>query len=190
MKITKLVLVLVLAMLITMTGCFKKSGDDTPVNIIQLNATDVDMSGYGLTDINHQFKRVTLKEANRLFAEKGSAILYYGYVGCPWCSQVVPVLNETAKQTGQTIYYVDMKNKDGNTEEDYNSLISYVEATLAVEKDEPVFYVPHVFAVKNGEVVGDHVSAVESYTPEQGNMSKSQKEELKKIYLEIFKLLP
>ena len=42
-----------------------------------------------------------------------------------------------------------------------------MEATYFLEKDEgePVFYVPQVFVIVNGQVIDGHVGAVDSYDP-------------------------
>ena len=181
-----LVFVLCLGMI---TGC---ANDSTPVHYLDdLIAVNVDMSVYpGFNDPDHNFKRVTLKEANRIYKEGGSGILYYGYSHCSWCPQAVPVMNEVAKDLDMTIYYIDVESDDGNTEESYNELISLTQDFL--KKDEngkPSMYVPQVFVVKNGEIVADHLSTVDSYKPSQGNMTEKQNRELYKIYEKMFKKL-
>lgn len=183
-------LVLLGCCLLALSACSQK--DNTPVHYLDdLKMVDVDMSGYqGFNVAEHQFKRVTLKEANRIYKEGGSGILYYGYTSCTWCTQAVPVMNEVAKELGLTIYYVDMGTDDGNTEESYNEFIDLVKDFLKTDDDgEPALFVPQVFVVKNGKIVGDHLSTVDSYSPSQGNMTDSQKKELKGIYKKIFEKL-
>ena len=189
MKKRLLISIAALVCLLTWAGCSQQDNSEA-VYLDDLVTTDVDMSVYqGFNVADHQFRKLTMKEANRLFAEGGSGILYYGYSSCAWCTQAVPVMNEVVAELGLTIYYVDMYSDDGNTEEVYNTLISYVDDYLQHEDGEAVFYVPQVFVVKNGKVVGDHLSTVESYSPSQGNMTEAQKNELKDIYREMFRKL-
>ena len=48
-------------------------------------------------------------------------------------------------------------------------------------------YVPFVVGIKNGEVVGSHISLVDDFTieSESSQMSDSQKQELQDIYADI-----
>ena len=181
-----LVFALVLGMI---SGCAKET---TPVHYLEdLVAVPVDMSVYpGFNDPDHHFKRVTLKEANRIYKEGGSGILYYGYSHCSWCPRAVPVMNQVAKDLDMTIYYIDMDSKDGNTEEVYNEFLDLTKDFLKKDDNgDPVLYVPQVFVVKNGEIVGDHLSTVDSYKPSQGEMTEKQNKELYKIYEKMFKKL-
>lgn len=183
-------LTLILSSLLILSGC--SSEDKTPAHYLaDLKSVPADMSGYtAFTKAVHQYRKLTMKEANRIFAEGGSGVLYYGYETCPWCNQIVPVLNEVAEEFGQTVYYVDMHNQDGNDEEIYNQFIEYVKEHLQKDEDgEPVLFVPQVFVVKNGKIVAEHLSAVDSYSPSQGNLNASQKKELKKIYTKMLKKL-
>ncbi|MEF9919477.1 hypothetical protein [Anaerorhabdus sp.] len=172
-------------------GSNKEKIDVSTLNILDLEQKDADMSGYTLlTDTKHVFKEITLKESIRLFEEKGSGIVYYGYVGCPFCQQAVPVLNNAARQEGLDIYYVDVTSSEGNSEEDANLLIEYIKDHLLEEEGEPIFYVPQVFVVKDGVIVGDHLSLVEDYDISLGkDMNETQRNELKKIYLDMINKL-
>lgn len=165
--------------------------DTTTLNILDMGTESADMSGYTLlTDSKHVFKKITMEDSIRLFEEKGSGVVYYGYIGCPFCQQAVPVLNNAARQMGVDIYYVDVKSQEGNSDEIYAKLIEHIKDFLQVEDGEPVFYVPQVFVVKDGQIVGDHLSLVESYDISKGkDMNESQRNELKKIYLDMIEKL-
>lgn len=191
--------ILILSVLL-LTGCTAKINQDatssiekidtTTLNTLDLNATTADMSGYTLlTDTKHVFKQITMEESIRMFEEDGSGVLFYGYKDCGFCQQAVPVLNNAARQMGVDIYYVDVKASEGNSPEIYAKLVDEVEDHLKEENGEKAFYVPQVFVVKDGEIVGEHLSLIDSYDINSGDMNEKQRNDLKKIYVqEIDKL--
>ena len=74
--------------------------------LVQESGERADMSGYEmLEDDEHVFYQKTMEEVLALFEEGKSAIVYLGYVGCPWCEEAVPIMNEVAKAKGLTICY-------------------------------------------------------------------------------------
>ena len=108
-------IVLILTALLTLVSCGKQEQEIdktvTITNSVELNTYDADMRGYKwLYDSEPAFTEITLEESIRIFKEKGSGILYYGYVGCPWCERAVPILNKVAKETGVTVYYLNKNN--------------------------------------------------------------------------------
>jgi predicted bacteriocin transport accessory protein len=158
---------------------------------VTLNTSTADMSGYTwLQDSDPAYAEITLKESIRMFTEKGTGVLYYGKVGCPWCQRAVPIMDEAAKEAGLTIYYVDVAQPVEKA--DYESLVTYISSIF--EKDSegnPMFQVPEVIAVKDGQIVGHHLSLVESFTlaNENDQMNDDQKQELLNTYLDMFKAL-
>lgn len=168
-----------------------KKIDVSTLNILEFDAEKADMSGYELlTDENHVFKSITLEDSIRLFDEKGSGVVYYGYRDCPFCQQAAPVINNAARDMGVDIYYVDVTSSEGRSDESYDVLVNHIKDFLKIEDGEPVFYVPQVFVIKDGVIVGDHLSLVESFDMSKGeNMSESQQKELKNIYVDMIKKL-
>lgn len=179
---------------VSLTGCSKagdKDAEPTPVTItnpVEFETLPLVMDGYEfLEDDDPAFIEITLAESVKMFSEKGSGILYYGREGCWWCQRAVPILNEAAKQMGITVYYVDVNLP--TSKEAYDTLESYINSIFEkdAETGNPVFKVPEVIGVKEGEIVGHHLSLVDGFDPEDNDamMNDEQKAELKKIYLEI-----
>ncbi len=189
MKIVKSILAVLLVLILG--ACEKKYDKSTYYYLDDLKAVDVDMSGYqGFTDTDHVYKRITFKESLRFFDEKATGVVYYGYTGCPYCIQVVPILNEIAKEYGLTVYYVDVNGEDKISDEDIERFLVLADEFLDHDEEgNAEFYVPQVFVFVNGEIVGDHLGAVDSYDPSVGVMSSSQKKELTNIFKEILKPL-
>ena len=184
-------IVLILTALLTLVSCGKQEQEVdktvTITNSVELNTYDADMSGYKwLYDSEPAFTEITLEESIRIFKEEGSGILYYGYAGCPWCERAVPILNKVEKETGVTVYYINVHFQ--TTMEAYNELMTYISPILEKDSEgEPVFKVPEVIAVKNGEITDHHLALVEDFKIENDDsqMSDSQKKELEDIYLNL-----
>lgn len=194
-------LILALLTITMLTGCSAShqekndsvSATSKPAEKITItNSADIttfkaDMSQYKwITKPYGDFEETTLKESIKMFTEKGSGILYFGYVGCPWCERAVPNLNKAAVKTGATIYYIDASVQPD--EDAYKEITGYLSSVL--DKDDngdPEFYVPLVVGVKNGEIVGSHTSLVDDFTltDENAQMSDAQNQELEDIYTEI-----
>ncbi|MDY6282959.1 MAG: hypothetical protein SPL40_07905 [Erysipelotrichaceae bacterium] len=171
----------------------------TITNSVDLVTSEADMTGYQwLYDTDPPFVETTFQESIRMFTEKGSGILYYGRTNCPWCQRAVPVLDEVAQETGVTIYYIDASQPlataaDGSvdatkSQEVYQELLGYISPILEKDKDgKPAFQIPEVIGVKNGEIVGHHLSLVGSFSldSEDAQMNDEQVAELKDIYRRI-----
>lgn len=179
---------LTLLALFTLMGCTesKKSSVDAIEynNSVEISAQKADMSGYVLLeDKNHVFLETSAGEINRLFSEKGSAVVYLGYTNCPWCNRALPILNDIAKESKISIYYLDVY---GDKTEGIDEMIN---VHLAPALGSDGLYVPFVMAIKDGVVVGSHVAMVDSYNDASKTPTDEQIQELKDIYYELFSKL-
>ncbi|MBR2990585.1 MAG: glutaredoxin family protein [Solobacterium sp.] len=180
---------LMLALLVFLAGCSAQPEQITIESDVELHGEKADMSGYyWLEDEDHPFIEISAQESIRLFTEEGSGILYYGYVGCPFCERAVPELSKAAKDSGVTVYYIDVYHPD-NTYEIYQELFKYIDPVLVDSDKGKQFKVPLVIAVNHGEIVGSQLALVDGYQieSESSQMNKSQKKELRNIYLDLFR---
>jgi len=179
-------LMLAAVCIIMLAGC---SRTIKITNSVDLNYTDAQMDQY--TWIGSEigdFRKITMKEALRLFDEQGSGILYFGYVGCPWCERAVPVLNEAVRETNVTVWYVSTKDTFESSVLD--TLKEDLYDALPVDSDgNRGFYVPMVVGVKKGKVTGHHTSLVDGFEIKSSSdqMTDEQKTQLKNLYLDIIK---
>ena len=61
---------------------------------------------------------------------------------------------------------------------------------LEKEDGEPVFYVPQVFVIVNGQVIDTHIGAVDSFDPStQTKLTSEQKKELTYILESMVRVL-
>lgn len=113
------------------------------------------------------------------FMENGTGILYIGFPACPWCRNIVPVLIETFKD--EYIYYYNPNvNKDSVKEKQFESF-------LAPYLENNRLYVPDVYFVKNGKIMGHHLGSVSSQNDPYVPLTDIQKQELVDIYNNLFK---
>lgn len=142
-----------------------------------------------------------------------TAVIYVGAEWCPWCRNAVPVLLDVAKQYGvDRLYYLNLDGEKSEFEvkngelvqrqkgsEAYYELLDKLKDKLRdyaiSDRDgneysigEKRIYQPHVFGIKDGKVVADKSGTVE-LTEGQSKydaLSSAQKNELRKVYLELF----
>ncbi len=137
-----------------------------------------------------------------------TGVIYLGFPECPWCRNALPVLLEVAKDNNiDTIYYKNIKDdrdtfeikddkavktKDG--QKGYYKLLKALDDELSdytLTKDDEVYetgekrvYAPTVIFVKDGNVVGLHVSTVSSHENPYEDLTDEQHDELYDIYEE------
>lgn len=118
-----------------------------------------DMSGYeGFTDENHVFYDMTVKDMISKMNEKDTFIVYFGFSKCPYCIQAMPILNTVAKENDQTIGYINTRKDsswESNTDiDDYNDVVDVLGEYLEYDDEgKKHLYTPHVFFIKDGDVV-------------------------------------
>lgn len=190
-----LMIFLTVAML---TGCTAKKGASqksssartdqvTITDNTDILSTKADMSGYKwIGSKQADFEETTISEVTKIFTEKGSGILFFGYTGCKWCQRAVPELNKVAREMNVKIYYVDASVQPD--EDQYNTLVGYLSDILDTDdKGQKEFFVPLVVGVKNGKIVGHHTSLVDGFDPQsdEDQLSDAQKQKLDDIYAGI-----
>lgn len=177
---------ILLSLILILSGCSSTTHEVVDYTPTELESYNVDMSVYpNMPVIGHAFKKVTMAEANRIYAEDGTAVLFYGYTSCGFCTKAVTVLNDAAMEMGVEIYYIDVSQTDDTA---YNELISHVKEHLTQDDTgEYLFYVPLVYVVVDGEVVGEHLSLTDDYSG--GSLTDAQYDTLKEAYQSIFEKL-
>ncbi|MCI5773511.1 MAG: hypothetical protein MR210_03010 [Erysipelotrichaceae bacterium] len=176
-------------------GCSSKQPTSTAItpyeNSVKLATKPFDPSEYIFfkegSDI--AIEKISFDDSLRMFAEKGTGIIIWGKVDCAYCQSALPVLNDAALSQGVPAYYVDIYGEEVNDEQ-INALMQHLEPILKVVDGQPVMYVPEVVALKDGQIVGNHLSLVDSFNAsQQYAMSDEQKMELQDIYIDLIKKL-
>ncbi|MCR5795453.1 MAG: thioredoxin family protein [Solobacterium sp.] len=158
-------------------------------NEVELKTTEADMTPFiWIRGETADFRQTTWTEVIRLFTEKGTGVVYYGYKDCAYCQRAVPELNEAAKENGAVIYYVDVHGEEQPDEEQFNQLMELIDKTLDHDENgEPLFYVPYVIGIRNGKIQGSHTSLVDGFKPQDASdqLSDEQRARLRGIFSDI-----
>lgn len=135
--------------------------------------------------------------------DNGTGVIYLGFPNCPWCRTILPVLFDALEKNNvEEVLYMNIyeerdafkvedgkliKSKEGS--KGYYKLLKKLDKNLEDYKlvvdgkeydtHEKRIYAPTVIFVKNGEVVGIHVSSVPS---QKSGFDKLTKDEIKELY--------
>lgn len=149
-----------------------------------------DMSGYTFLDqskatcfINSSFENVV-----DMFLNKTSGIVFLGYTGCEWCQRAVPVVADLGQEKNSIIYYVNVSKED-NSGDSYKQFKALAKEVLSEDDDgEKRLMVPTVIGIKDGKIVGYHISTVDSFEieDETSNLNEEQHDELLSYYETIY----
>ena len=176
------------------------------------------LNGTSIESIQKEYPTVSLSEDNPYvykteeeivdILENKTGIIYLGFPGCPWCRNMVGVLDSAAKAKElSTVYYLDIKEirytytldsnnklvKEKEGSSSYYKMLEILEKYLddyvlttkdgkKVNTKEKRILAPSVIAVKDGKVVDFHAVTVESHKNGFDLLDEKQKKELQDIY--------
>ena len=137
---------------------------------------------------NNPIKYVNFDEVINMVTN-GTGVIYFGFPGCPWCRNMIPVLFDVAADNNiDTVYYFNPSDVRANGDENYKKLVNILNDYLLENEDgEKTLYVPDVYFVKDGKIVGHHLSTVDSQTGPYTPLTNEQTKELENIYQDLFK---
>ena len=86
----------------------------------------------------------------------GDGVVFLGFPECPWCQQLVPIMQEAAQSEKiDKIYYLNIKESRANNDEVYQKLVTKLQDYLPKDDDgNPRISVPDVTAYRGGQIVG------------------------------------
>ena len=129
-----------------------------------------------------------------------TGIIYFGKPDCPWCRNIINILIKTANKNNiNSIYYYNPEEIRNQNTLEYQKLIKHLNQYLDTDtttqnKNDINFdvnkkrlYLPDVYFVKNGTIVGNHIGSVDSQKDPHILLSNEQEKELEKIYTDLIK---
>ncbi|MCL2110131.1 META domain-containing protein [Microgenomates group bacterium] len=111
-----------------------------------------------------------------------TGMIFFGFPTCPWCQTMLPELMEMAKEmkVEKILYYNPSELRDSGSG-DYAKLLGYIGEYLnSDEEGNPRLFVPDVYFVREGEIVGHHLGTLESQTDVNRPLTEEQKTELRR----------
>ena len=152
---------------------------------------DIDLSGYaGLADVKTfaEYKDLTVADIAALKDAKETFVFLASFTDCPWCNAMIAGLNEAAVEAGVPVGILDTRKDpswSNNLEiDDYDLFTEHFGSFLEEDEDgTPHLYVPHIFFIRNGEVIYEHQGALPEMGSDPGmKLTRDQKKALVDIY--------
>ncbi len=178
----KKLVALLLTFLILLTGCstveITKVEDDIKTDSIRFYRE------YKKVGKENVYEYATYDNVIETLKNK-TGIVYLGFPTCVLCKEIVPVLNEAAKEKNiKSILYYNFKDiRDNNTKE-YQALTNILSGYIK-EDDEgnERISAPTVIFVNKGNIVGIYIGTINSDTEEL--ITEEQKENIKQNFLSL-----
>ena len=145
-----------------------------------------DMSAYETYDADEDyvFVKSNIKDMHERSGRKETFVIYFGFAKCPWCRDLMPVLNEASKMTGHgKVYYANTREnpewKSNIEMDDYDLLVEMASDYLEYdEKGIKHLDAPTVYFVKDGKI---HTAV---FAPKYDAHKERISDELKKALLD------
>ncbi|MBO5564247.1 MAG: hypothetical protein J5935_01385 [Lachnospiraceae bacterium] len=165
--------------------------EETPAEDPLAQFPKADMSGYaGLADYDKEtvFVDMTVKDVLELMDRGETFAVLTSFPDCPWCNATIRYVNDAALEAGVKVGSLNTR-KDPSWQSnlditDYDLFAEYFGECLEYDNNGiRHLYVPHIFYIKDGEIVYDHQGAL----PAMGDdphlpLTEEQKEELREIF--------
>lgn len=181
--------------------CACSSGGTTPAGSDAGAAAAMSENGFPMSDMSgypafegyqgdYAFYDLTVADIQQLMDNGETFCFIAAFSGCPWCNLVITHLNEAALAEGVQVGYLNTRlNPEWQSNIDIDDYDVFVElfGDYLREDDDGILhlYTPHVFFVREGQVVYEHSSVVDGADPEAG-LTDEQAQELVEIYREGF----
>lgn len=155
---------------------------------------DAIMKDYpSIIDINHVFKETTVKDVISKLEKKESFYLVMGFPECPWCQALMPVLNEVAKESEITVYYLNIKTmRDNEDDVNHHNYLQLEQQYFkeAVDMEKGKMNAPTFVKVENGRLKQYHLNTVSTHRLNENNvlppLTDVEKDELISILKNFF----
>lgn len=192
MQIKKYLVLLIVCL--CLVGCTNKIVEpdvkETPINNIIEGETDKFIKEY--TGINSYIEvkipsetkihYVTTSEVLNIVTS-GTGIIYFGRPTCPWCRNIIPVLANVANKNKMVINYYNPGEVSADDTSNYVLIKEKLSSYLRSDADgNKTFYLPDVYFIKDGKVVGHKLGSVASQTDAYVSLTSDQIQELSNTY--------
>lgn len=138
---------------------------------------------------NSPFEKITMEDLVSYFDNKESHIVFMGFRDCPWCQDLMPVLNDVAIEKNVKIEYVNVRPENTRESdlrnEDNPTYVRLQEILGDVSNDgSNKIYVPYVAVIRDGQVV-DYMLDL-GYDAESRQITSEEIEEYRTKLNELF----
>lgn len=165
--------VLLILLVLLLQGCQEKIEYSYP------DFDSYDMSGYNLETDN--FYKISISQFLDMVDEKKTFICYFGYESCPWCNDLLPILDEVCQQYQLKIYYMDFLDEENKEDiESLEALNDFAKDYLNTDEQGNLqLFFPTVYYVQKGNLVNLHSGTVSNHDATVAELTERQKARLK-----------
>lgn len=152
----------VIGLCILLLGC----GSGQKVVEEHIEGNDVPEQQETIDVENIPWETISMGESLDFIESKGTGLLMYSFVDCPWCKVAVKVLEPVSDQFPDIkTYYVDVKRPERETgQHAYDQLYEMFSPYLKEElgEDNEKMYLPYFVFLKDGEIMLTHTGTIDS----------------------------
>lgn len=192
-----LLLLLTILLSISLFACQKENEDEgnKGCDIQEECNEEADMSEYELyvDSEDYVYVKANAKDMVRKMDNKDTFVIYFGFAKCPWCRDLMPILNEASKRMLQKeVLYVNTREnpewKSNLDIDDYDLFVEKADEYLDYDENNiKHLYTPMVFFIKNGEIKS--VITAPDYDAHEEKIPDNLKEELLNNIIEAYKTI-
>ena len=147
------------------------------------------LENYPALKENHVYQEIKAATFLEKIENKETFVAIFSFPTCPWCQQLLPVLDECAKDAGiKTIDYIYLKEIRDNIEHpehaDYLKIYDYFKEYGAIDSAKERINAPTLVAIVDGEIKDYNLDTVPSHQMVNGTLpalNTEQIEDLKTI---------
>ena len=154
-KNTTIGLIVIVCLIIGASWAIISIGNSTNKGQTNQVIEDKFISQYPKVTSGHKFVYAEPAEILDII-DGGDGVVFLGFPECPWCQQLVPIIQEAAQSEKiDKIYYLNIKESRANNDEVYQKLVTKLQDYLPKDDDgNPRISVPDVTAYRGGQIVG------------------------------------
>lgn len=184
----KFSLILSLLLVFGLASCSSES-ENTNSNVCDDSCEEeikekADMSSYEVDLEDNRYIPKSQEDTLKMIQDQKDGIFYFGRPTCPWCVEIVPILNEVAAEKDLYVYYVDTSDKDKTIfpqiEEAFEEMLTNFD-----DEGNPRMYVPEVIVMIDGKAVDHHIGTLDEHDAHERKMNEDEIAQVKKIYEEL-----
>lgn len=156
-----------------------------------------------INDRKHIFQSATAKEVIDILEgetgqiQSGQAegdIIVFSFPECPWCQEALPRVNQVAKELGiKKVLLLNIRQMRDQKTPEYLEIFELVKDHIEFSgdsKEQVKINVPTIMVVRNGEIIGSHLSTVSGHTLDENKqlppLTEAQEEEFLIILRDLF----
>lgn len=116
-------------------------------------------------------KSTNPSETLQKIENKEQGIYYFGFEKCPWCKELLPVLDQTLKENKLAAYTIDTKAESFYE----NNKLEKIFTNITKEKE---LTVPFIIFINGDKNIRYNIGTVNNHFADKQRLSKKQRQEL------------